>query len=60
MDGATAEEAVWRAHYALVAELISYMDDMRPIPVPSPPQGRPVVTVTEAELLRLARPPGAP
>ena len=53
-EGDTSEEALARAEDALVSALSFYVDDGRPLPAPSPADGRPVVSVPLLEATRLA------
>ncbi|WP_428490869.1 type II toxin-antitoxin system HicB family antitoxin [Rhodopila sp.] len=53
-EGATRAEALERAQDALVSALSFYVDDARPIPVPSDARGRPVIAVPTLEAAKLA------
>jgi antitoxin HicB len=48
-EGATRAEALERAQDALVSALSFYVDEGRPLPVPAPAHGRPIVTVSTLE-----------
>lgn len=52
--GDTESEAVSRAEDALVSMLAALVDDGAPVPVPSPPGGRPVAIVPLLEAAKLA------
>ena len=53
-EGDTSEEALVRTEDALVSALSFYVDDGRPLPAPSPADGRPVVSVPLLEATKLA------
>ena len=55
IDGQTSEEAISRSRYILIAILGRHLDEGMAIPTPSPPDGRPCVTVSEADITRLLR-----
>src|ERR1039458_570839 len=52
--GATPAEALERAADALISALATYVEDDRATPPPSPPRGRPIISVTVLEATKLA------